>query len=65
MQQVMITKTKQYLIFKIPLSTIQKTSLRLPRVDKAIADGLKAVVAGRTEGPFKSGHEAIAFLRSL
>ena len=66
MEPITITKTKDYLILKIPTK-----ALKYGRKDtssnekKIIQEGLNALEKGRVSKPFKTAREAIVFLRSL
>lgn len=58
MNQVTVERTPQYLIVKIPLKAVEEGRAELsPRarkvIDKAIAEGLRDIAAGRVFGPFK------------
>lgn len=62
MNQVAIEKTQKYLIVKIPLTSVQVGKADLaPKsrriIDRAIAEGLRDIEAGRSVGPFKSVKE--------
>ena len=57
MPEMTIEKTKEYLVVKIPLKTIEKQM-----VDIAIDEGLEDIKAGRVFGPFKNVKE---FKRAL
>ena len=66
MEQVTITKTKNYLILRIPTKTLEHSRSNIvSREERAIREGLKAIEEGRTSRPLKGAKEAIAFLRSL
>lgn len=59
MSEVMIEKTKDYLVVKIPLRSVSDGRAELSAkaqktVDAAIAEGLADVKAGRVYGPFGS-----------
>ncbi len=64
MQSVTITKTKQFLIFKIPLTALQKQQSS-SREEKAIREGLQAVAEGRISKSFHTAKSALTFLRSI
>lgn len=64
MQSVTITKTKEFLIFKIPLAALQKRRT-FSREEKAVREGLRAVVEGRISKPFHTAESAVAFLQSI
>lgn len=62
MNQVTIEKTPKYLIVKIPLTSVQAGKAELaPKsrriIDRAIAEGLRDIGAGRSLGPFGSVKE--------
>ena len=62
-----ITKTKDYLVIKIPLRDIQKSKeigLAITEED-AVKEGLRAVAEGRVSKEFKTVREAISFLDNL
>ena len=66
MNQLVVTKTKEYLILKIPLSSIKRGISSIAQKERdAIFEGLRAVKAGRVSPPFKSAKNAIAFLKTL
>lgn len=67
MEQVTITKTKNYIILKIPTGTLrQEQSKKATSAEvRAVKEGLKALREGRTSKPLKNAKEAAAFLRSL
>lgn len=63
-----ITKTKDYLVFKIPIKAIKIGAARpkiFSRGEKAIAEGLEAIKNGKFSGSFSNAKEAVAFLRGL
>ncbi|MBI2049118.1 MAG: hypothetical protein HYT29_01645 [Parcubacteria group bacterium] len=63
MPELTVTKTKDYLILKIPLRAAQRGKFALsPKTERIIAEGLKAYSQGRFAGPFDA-KEAIAYLR--
>lgn len=64
MQSVTITKTKEFLIFKIPLAALQKQR-GSSREEKAVREGLRAVAEGRISKPFHTAESAVAFLRGI
>lgn len=62
MPEMTVEKTKDYLVVKIPLKSVEEGraefSPRAQRViDAAIAEGLGDIKAGRVFGPFKSVKE--------
>lgn len=62
MSQVLVEKTKGYLVVKIPLKTVGEGRAELSTraqkiVDAAIEEGLRDIEAGRVFGPFKSVKE--------
>jgi len=62
MSQVLVEKTKDYLVVKIRLKTMEGGKAELsPRaqkiVDSAIDEGLRDIEAGRVFGPFKNVKE--------
>ena len=66
MNQLVVTKTKEYLILKIPLSSIQREVSSIAQKEReAVFEGLRAVKAGRVSPSFKSAKSAIAFLKTL
>lgn len=70
MNQVTIKKTSEYLIVKIPLTSVQAGRAELtPRsrriIDRAIAEGLRDIETGRSVGPFKSVKEFRKAVRSV
>ena len=59
MSRITVERTQKYLIVKIPLQAVTEGGAELsPRakriVDRAIAEGLRDVEAGRMFGPFAS-----------
>lgn len=67
MAEVMLKKTKNYLVVKIPLKAVEQGEATLsPQaqkvIDEAIAEGLADIKAGRVFGPFKDVGE---FKKSL
>ena len=65
MPELTVTKTKDYLILKIPLRAVRQGEISVSsRTERMIAQGLKAYAEGRTYGPFNA-KEADAFLRKL
>ena len=65
MIQLTVSKTKDYLILKIPLRAVRRGKVFVsPRVERMIAEGLMAYVHGRGAGPFHA-KQATAFLRTL
>ena len=66
MEQVTITKTKNYIILKIPTETLHRESKK-PASDEefAVKEGLRALRYGRISRPLKNAKEAVALLRSL
>ena len=65
MEPITITKTKDYLIFKIPTKTLKYNRKSVSSTEKIIKEGLNALEKGRVSKSFKTSREAIAFLRSL
>lgn len=66
MTQLTVTKTKNYLILKIPLKVIKERKIFIsPREKKAILEGLKTFGEGRVSKPFRNAKQAISFLRSI
>ena len=62
MAELSVTRTKDYLILKIPLRE-KKAKVLIPvSVERAITEGLKAYARGRVAGPFNA-KEAATFLR--
>ena len=62
MSQVLVEKTRDYLVVKIPLRAAREGKAELSSrgqriVDAAISEGLKDIGAGRVVGPFKSVKE--------
>ena len=65
MSELTVTRTKEYLILKIPLRAMRRGKVSVSsKTDRAITEGLKAYAEGRTYGPFNA-KEADAFLRKL
>lgn len=64
MGSVTITKTKEFLIFKIPLAALQKRQT-FSREEKAVREGLRAVARGRISKSFHTAESAAAFLRNI
>ena len=61
-----ITRTKEYLVIKIPLRNVVKRSFSVSLKDQAlIHEGLRAVEEGRVSKRFKTTREAASFLRKL
>lgn len=66
MAQLTVTKTKDYLVLKIPLEVIkQKKSSISSQEKKAILEGLKAFQEGRVSKSFKDAKEATSFLKNI
>lgn len=68
MRQVILEKTQDYLIVKIPFKSVKtgRAGISLSSqkiVDKAITEGLNDIKSGRIFGPFKSVKEFKAALR--
>jgi hypothetical protein len=62
MSQVVIERTRDYLVVKIPLKAVKERRAGISTkgqliVDQAIADGLLDIEAGRTFGPFGTVRE--------
>ena len=65
MTKLTVSKTKDYLILKIPLRAVRRGKVFVsPRVERMITEGLAAYAHGRGAGPFHAKQEA-AFLRTL
>ena len=62
-----ITKTKNYLVIKIPIKRLETVrKIRMGSEEKkAVAEGLRAIATGRVSRPLKSEREVISFLRKL
>lgn len=62
-----ITKTKEYLLIKIPLKNLAKEQdvSVFSEDEKAVHEGLKALAEGRVSKKFKTARSATAFLRKL
>jgi len=62
-----ITKTKNYLVIKIPISKLATDhKIHMATDDqKAIAEGLRAIAEGRVSRPLKTAREVTSFLRKL
>ena len=59
MNQVLVEKTKNYLVVKIPLLSVKAGKAILPSkaqktIHKAIEEGLGDIASGRVFGPFKT-----------
>jgi len=79
MEQVLVSKTKDYLILKIPLNSVKKRRVLIDDPARAavleclvgkkervaIARGLEDFERGRHSKVFNNAKEAIGFLRSL
>ncbi len=79
MEQVLVSKTKDYLILKIPLLAVKKRRVFIDDQERvavseclvnkkervAIAKGLEDFEKGRHSKVFNNAKEAIGFLRSL
>ena len=63
MEPITITKTKDYLILKIPTKAFK--TRKISSEEKAVQEGLKAFEKGKVSQSFKAVKEAVAFLRSL
>ena len=68
MRQVILEKTQEYLIVKIPLKSVKTGRAEISPinqriVNKAIAEGLYDIKNGHVFGPFKSVKEFKAALR--
>lgn len=68
MRQVILEKTQDYLIVKIPLKSVKTGRAEISFssqkiVDKAITEGLNDIKSGRVFGPFKSVKEFKTALR--
>ena len=60
MGTVTISKTKDYLVLKIPLKALRpRRSVSPSREDRAVADGLRALEQKKIVGPFLSAKTAI------
>lgn len=62
-----ITKTKDFLVIKVPLKDLQKkreVNFVISEED-AVKEGLRAVAEGRVSREFKTVREAVSFLDSL
>ncbi len=65
MSELTVTKTKKYLILKIPIADVQRGKVSVSsRAQRAIAEGLKAYGRGRGAGPF-TAKQAAFFLGKL
>lgn len=67
MPQVLVEKTKNYLVVKIPLRSVKIGRGTLPSqaqkvIHKAIEEGLEDITSGRSFGPFKTVKEFKAAL---
>ncbi|GEM_PF-4994825 len=67
MHQVLVEKTKNYLVVKIPLHSVEAGKATLPSkaqkvIQKAIEEGLGDITSGRIFGPFKTVKEFKAAL---
>lgn len=61
-----ITRTKEYLVIKIPLQKMEERSFAISSKEEAIIrDGLRAMDAGRVSKRFKTAREAISFLKKI
>lgn len=66
MTQLTITKTKDYLILKIPLKVMKERKISIsPQEKKAVLEGLKAFEERRVSKSFRNTKEAISFLRNI
>ena len=66
MEQITITKTKNYLILKIPTKGLERNHGHfVSEEERVIQEGLKALEEGRVSKPLKGTKRAIAFLRNL
>ncbi|MDO8676186.1 MAG: hypothetical protein Q7K16_00805 [Candidatus Azambacteria bacterium] len=66
MEHIIITKTKEYLILKIPTKSLRQTPKTPTSIEeRVIQEGLKALEKGEVTKSFKEAKEAISFLRSL
>ena len=66
MNHVTVTKTREYLVLKIPLRAVREKRFSISIRDRqAIAEGLRAIKEGRVSKSYKTAKEAIAYLRSL
>lgn len=66
MNQLIITKTKDYLILKIPLRSVNEGTVSVSARDrKVIIEGLKAVKDKKVSQSFTNAKEAISLLRNL
>lgn len=68
MRQVILEKTQEYLIVKIPLKSVKTGRAEISPinqriVNKAIAEGLNDIKSGRVFGPFKNIKEFKTALR--
>lgn len=66
MQQLSITRTKDFIIFKIPVKSQGRGAFRVaPKEEELIQEGLEAMVRGQVSKKFKSAREATRHLRGL
>ena len=67
MPQLTVTKTKDYVVLKIPRAMWREQDADTVSLEekKGIEEGMKAMKEGRMSKSFTSAKSAIAFLRSL
>ena len=66
MEQVLVSKTKDYLILKIPLLAVKKRRALIDDSARAaVLEGLEAIKKGRISKAFSSAKDAVAFLNKL
>lgn len=68
MKQVILEKTQEYLIVKIPIKSVKTGKAEISSrsqkiIDKAITEGLNDIKSGHVFGPFKSVKEFKMALR--
>lgn len=63
MEQVLVSKTKEYLILKIPLLAVKKKRVLIDNSARtAVLEGLEAVKKGRVSKVFSNTKDAVRFL---
>lgn len=66
MQQLSITRTKDYVILKIPVKPQGRGVFRIAqKEEELIQEGLEAMVRGQVSKKFKNVREATHYLRNL
>lgn len=66
MEQVLVSKTKDYLILKIPLLAVKKRRVLIDDPARtAVLEGLEAIKKGKVSKVFNNAKDAVAFLAEI